>query len=104
MQQKFQELAGFINRGRNKRERKIAHRTIVRLTESGEVIIKYWNTDILTFKSTGAIIIKTDGWRTVTTKRRINEYISHTGKGIHQKNGIWLWEDNREFVDGEEIL
>jgi len=60
-------------------------------------------TDVLTFKPDGSIICNTGGWKTHTTKERLNEYLSVR---IWQKSGRWFLGSNGstvEFQDGLTI-
>ena len=50
-------------------------------------------------------VIDSCGWRSVTTKERLNRYIPH--HTVYQRDWVWYirdhndgWEDNPEFIDG----
>ncbi len=57
----------------------------------------------------GIIVLKTDGYRTTTTKSRLNAILSHFGKGgISQEKGVWYWYysgrgERVAFVDGMQF-
>jgi len=79
-------------------------------------VIRYYNTDIITFIPTEdsfdicnsrRIILKTGGFYTRSTKKRINDYQSEVR--IEQENGLWYVHSRHggeatPFFDGIEIL
>jgi len=86
--------------GRNSQKRKLANNTYAERRESGAIAIRLHNTDILTFNQDGSIVATTGGWKTVTTKARLNEYLSCR---ISQERGKWSVHHNGktvEFADG----
>lgn len=86
--------------------RKIANNTRIRRTEDGGCAIKLHNTDIMTEDAAGVITVNTDGWKTVTTKSRLNDYLP-TGVRIDQEGGVWYWRKGLErvapFTDGDKV-
>lgn len=91
--------------GRNHNGRKIANNTYAE--RRGEAIaIRLHSTDILTFDKDGSIVANTGGWKTVTTKARLNEYLPN-GYRISQDRGIWYWYGSGAcamFNDGDRIV
>ena len=94
--------------------KKVANNT--RLTEyiDGTKILKLHETEIIKWVKgysldNEKIVLSSGGWKTVTTKRRINEYINRfntTNYHIYQKNGNWYIKDGDrvlEFFDGIEL-
>jgi len=85
----------------------IAHCTVEYTTKNGEMIIRYQDTDIVTIKPNRHMILNSGGYRTPTTKNRINDHIGTRGS-VYQENSIWYykpgqWRDPRKpaiFVDG----
>jgi hypothetical protein len=55
--------------------------------------VKLHNTDVVTYFPNGLVMLKTGGWETVTTKRRINKY--HDGPRIYQEDYIWYIDGTR---------
>ena len=54
----------------------------------------------------GVLTLNTDGYRTNTTKERLNGLLRWVDRKIYQKKGIWYIEflgDSVEFKDGMEI-
>lgn len=77
--------------GRNANRRKLANNTYLERREDGSIAVKLHATDILTFHANGDAVLSTGGWRTVTTKARMNEYLS--GIRLSQSRGQWyVWD------------
>lgn len=67
--------------------RKIAGNTW--LEKCGEnMVLRYHSTDVVTFRPDGGIVLKSGGWRTMTTKARINECLPG-GFSLSQVKGVW---------------
>ncbi len=69
-------------------------------TENGATIIKYHKTDVVSFgKKT--ITLDSGGWKTSTTKRRMNEASKDFDLGIHvfQRAKQWYVDNGNEVVD-----
>lgn len=81
-----------INQLGNRDQKKIGNNTWLVKRNDGEVAIRLHATDILTFRPNGDVVVKTNGWTSVTTKARINEHLPRTAaRGIFQKAGAWFW-------------
>ena len=89
--------------GRCRNSRKLANNTY--LHRNGEdICVRLHNTDVVTFKPNGEAILDSGGWKTVTTKERINKY---SPVGVFQNKGQWYigdWNSNIKecplFFDG----
>jgi hypothetical protein len=72
--------------------------------KNGDFSVTLYTTEILR-KKANKIILNAENWRTVTTKRRINEFLPQ-GIFLYQKDRKW-YIDNRgvklEFFDGIEL-
>lgn len=57
--------------------------------------LRFHRTDILTFDRNGLVTINTGGWRTVTTKDRLNKFLPE-GFHVAQRARQWylLWRDS----------
>lgn len=96
--------------GRNRLKRKLGNNTYAQRDErDGSIAIWLHSTPILTFNPAGEVIAKTGGWKTVTTKARLNEFLPH-GFRISQARGVWYWYQGAEwnsprvvFSDGDSI-
>lgn len=77
----------------------IAHATIEYTTAEGDRIIRYQNTDIVTVKPNRYMILNSGGYRTPTTKNRIND---HLDKGVlYQEKSVWYYKPGRYWSDGK---
>lgn len=86
--------------GRNEKCRKLANNTYAERKDDGSIAIRLHQTDIAVFKPDGTIVANTGGWKTHTTKDRLNEYLPAR---IWQKSGRWFLGENGttiEFADG----
>lgn len=99
----FQDGQEFLAKGRNKLERKVANNTYVVARENA-VSVRLHNTDVVTFHRDGTITLNSGGWRTVTTKARINDALGRTGY-VSQDKSVWHylphgigWQDKAEWV------
>lgn len=73
---------------KNRFRRRIANNTYVWRMPDASIAIRLHNTDILKFSANGAIVYRTGGWRTVTTKQRLNHFgPSHIS--IYQDKHNW---------------
>jgi len=79
-----------------------------RVTEylNGDKTIKLYATDILQFKG-NKIILSSGGYKTVTTKTRINQFLQDRGFKVYQKKGEWFIDNGAtehiKFFDGIEL-
>jgi hypothetical protein len=60
-------------------------------TEDGTIYVRYHNTDVVAFTDR-VIELNSGGWRTVTTKARMNQASSQFGLGfyVRQDKGRWF--------------
>ena len=83
----------------------------IRLTEyvDGKKTLRLHATDIITWTTDGKIILNSGGYKTRTTKERLNAYINFnntTNYWIYQRRGTWYIQDGDEileFTDGMEL-
>lgn len=80
----------------DKHFRKLAHNTYIERDEDNVITITYHRTPIVKYFPSGTVEIKTNGWRTATTKRRLNLF---SPISVWQRNHIWYYCD--PFVDTE---
>lgn len=64
------------------------------------IAVKLHNTDVLTFLPNGRTRYNSGGWKTVTTKDRMNQY---GPARIHQKDSEWILNGNFVYTDGIEV-
>jgi hypothetical protein len=85
------------------------HKTTVARDALGTVNVTYHQTIVAKQFKNGAIELSSGGWRTVTTKRRMNQALRTWGSRylVYQRKGNWYvrtWqnaiEEPRAFIDG----
>ena len=84
----------------NKQDRPAANNTRLIKREGGRIALRLHSTDIVTWNADGSATLNTGGWRTVTTKSRIN---AATSARLYQKGGVWFHGDGHPFEDGDVI-
>lgn len=82
-------------RGRD--SHKVGNNTYLK-RRGNDIALLYHNTDVITWKPNGDIILDSGGWHTPSTKNRINWY----GNLIYQHKYQWLLcgTTDSEFYDG----
>ncbi len=91
-------------------ERVIGHNTRIERAGNGDasIVIKYHGNEIVRY-TTESVTYSSCGWRTVTTKQRINEFLP-AGWHVWAEHGEWYlghgWDDKNRYVwaDGITIL
>ena len=86
------------------KSRIIDHNTVEYYKEDGTKVIRLHLTDIITYNTDGSVTLNTGGWKTVTTKDRINKFSPFY---ITQHNWIWYFnigEKEYQFKDGITIF
>lgn len=66
--------------------------------------VRLHNTHVVTLHTDGRIILNSDGWQTVTTRDRMNQYLPD-GVSLFQKAHVWyVWyrysDETIEYYDG----
>lgn len=97
----YEQADTFLNKGRNKNHRTIAGpRSTEMVRRDNGIAIKYHATDVVTLHPNGSATLNSGGYRTMTTKGRINEY---TLANIGQRLGLWYVRGGSLFYDGMTI-
>lgn len=71
----------------------------------GSKAIRYHDTDVVTFKK-NKVILNSGGFRTSTTKARMNEHLKMSNLTVFTDKGIWYvcpignWDQKEYFYDG----
>lgn len=78
------------------------HKTTVH-TECGTTTVRYVDTDVVTFDA-GLIMLQTGGYRTATTKARMNQTANQFGLGftVYQRDFGWFVKTSAGTVPFEE--
>jgi len=74
----------------------VANNTLKIEYNNGTTAIRLHNTDIVTFRTDDKIVLNSGGWRTSTTKDRINTF---SPAKISQDKGLWYLSGNKLFYD-----
>ena len=83
---------------RNRTSRKIGHNTYLKNRGEGCIAILYHDTDVVTYRSDGSIMLDSGGWKTKTTKERINAGLP-SNWSLMQERGVWYLSNAREGLD-----
>jgi hypothetical protein len=99
---------------RNKTTRKLGNNTYARILDDGSVAIRLHNTDVVTIHPDNTYTLATGGWKTYTTRSRIEEYAPVRVSGKCETRswdaGDWTvrpshgeWRVEIPFVDGMRV-
>jgi hypothetical protein len=67
--------------------RKVGHETHLHLNADGSVAVRYHATGVVTIHADGTYTLNSGGYKTVTTKRKINEFAPVR---LSQEKGEWF--------------
>ena len=94
------EEAKEMLKGRN--SKKIGNNTYLVDLEN-RIVIRLHNTNVVTFYEDGRTLLNSGGWKTVTTKDRMNKYLPVPWKVFQEKFEWYLWnwktKEKREYQD-----
>lgn len=65
---------------------KVVNNTYVIRRDIATIALQYHNTDVVTYKADGLIVLNTGGWKTATTKERLNLFSQY---GVYVRRGVW---------------
>lgn len=90
---------------KGKTSRKIGNNTYMSL-EEGIIRIRLHGTDVVTIYRDNSINLNSGGWRTVTTKDRMNKYLSPPWRVVQEKFEwyVWNWETKRKIPYYDHII
>lgn len=82
------------------------HTKIVRIAPDC-IVVQHHSTDVVRAFADGRFILSSGGYRSMTTKERINHY-GPEHVCVYQRDGVWFLNDRRDgstvpFVDGVEV-
>ena len=80
----------------DKNSKKVANNTYLKRYDDGTIALRLHKTDIIQYKPNGSILLHSGGWKTVTTKARMNEFLPRQ-YGIMQEKGVWYVHLTSEF-------
>src|SRR6188768_2137912 len=80
--------------------KRIANNTVKYERANGDVVYRLHNTDVVTKHANGTFTLNSGGWKTVTTKDRINLYAPAR---VHSDKGVWYVRNGVPFYDGMRV-
>jgi len=92
----YAEVLALVHGKTNRQERKIGNNTYAEIEHDKSISVRLHGTDVVRFYANGLVKLNSGGWRTHTTKQRINKY---SPVKIFQKNFEWFLSDGRPFED-----
>ena len=72
--------------GRNIQSRKLANHTLLRRVDNSTIAVQLHSTDVVTYHADGRIVFNSGGWKTSTTKARMNSF---SPARVSQAAGSW---------------
>ena len=106
MKNYYREYSDWIRFLGTKSFKRLCHKTNIKVNYNLSIGISFWSTNIITIYPSGTLELNTSGYRTLTTKRRLNQLTPYRFN-IYQRDFIWYAEDANgditEFVDGLKI-
>lgn len=81
-------------KGQDPHRTKLKHVTYLKRSpdDSAVLVVELFGKDIMFYHPDGSIVLDSCGWRTVTTKKRFNEYLPRVDGvqlRVHQSRGVW---------------
>ena len=92
----YAEVLALVHGKTNRQERKIGNNTYAEIEHDRSISVNLHGTDVVRFYPNGLVKLNSGGWRTHTTKQRINKY---SPVKIFQKNFEWFLADGTPFED-----
>src|SRR5258706_10774935 len=90
---------------------KVANNTYMETADNGDISFRLHSTDVVVRHADGSATLNSGGWRTVTTKERLNRYAPCR---VYQEKfawyvvgkdatGAWDWAHPAPFEDGMRV-
>jgi hypothetical protein len=92
-----------VNKLNGRTRRKLENNTYLEVRDANTIAVKLHATDVVTYRSDGSVTLNSGGWRTVTTKDRLNKY---SPVRIWTERGVWYvsahggWDKLQTYQDG----
>lgn len=94
------EMVKVVRGKRNANRRKIGNNTYAQIEFDGRVTIYLHSTPVVCIYPDNSCRVTSGGWRTSTTKDRINKY---SPIKVYQKKHVWYFENGQKFEDNTII-
>ncbi len=92
----YNDAVEMVHGRTNRKTRKIGNNTYAEIEYDNSVSIRLHGTAVVRFYPNGVVKLNSGGWRTHTTKDRINKY---SPVKVYQKKYQWYLQDGAEFED-----
>lgn len=92
----YAEMLNLVHGKTNRKERKIGNNTYAEIEYDNSISVRLHGTDVVRFYPNGLVKLNSGGWRTQTTKDRINKY---SPVRVFQRNHEWFLKDGTPFED-----
>ncbi len=86
----------------NRQTKRLAKATMAHRLPDGSIAVRYHATDLLTFRPDGKVVVTSGGFRSKTTKDRINAYLPPGFPRVWQAKGVWTY-GGAPLMDGDTI-
>ena len=90
-----------LNTLKKRTTKKLLNNTYAVRRENGRIAVRLHNTDVVTFDPNGDVMLDTGGWKTVTTKSRMNQYLPRPLR-VYARNFVWYVWDGKSEVEFED--
>jgi hypothetical protein len=92
----YAEAVSMVHGKTKQKARKVGNNTYAEIEYDNSVSIRLHGTAVVRFYPNGLVKLNSGGWRTSTTKDRINKY---SPVKVYQKKYEWYLQDGAEFED-----
>ena len=92
----YAEAVSMVHGKTKQKARKIGNNTYAEIESDNSVSVRLHGTAVVRFYPNGLVKLNSGGWRTSTTKNRINKY---SPVKVYQKKYEWYLQDGAEFED-----
>jgi hypothetical protein len=92
----YAEAISMVHGKTKQKARKVGNNTYAEIEYDNSVSIRLHGTAVVRFYPNGLVKLNSGGWRTHTTKKRINKY---SPVKVYQKKYEWYLQGGAEFED-----
>jgi hypothetical protein len=92
----YAEAVSMVHGKTKQKARKVGNNTYAEIESDNSVSVRLHGTAVVRFYPNGLVKLNSGGWRTSTTKNRINKY---SPVKVYQKKYEWYLQDGAEFED-----
>jgi len=92
----YAEAISMVHGKTKQKARKVGNNTYAEIESDNSVSVRLHGTAVVRFYPNGLVKLNSGGWRTSTTKNRINKY---SPVKVYQKKYEWYLQNGAEFED-----